>query len=180
MGIALLAALAATSFWANRGTQDTAPPPIAGLDTRLDYALQSFELRMFDQQGVPSLRLLAPAMSNDAETGISTVQTPSIEVLQPDGTWNIDARAATVAADREHILMSGDVWMRRSGAGTQPALDLRTSELELEVTPRKASSDEPVRMVEGPHVMEAVGFRVNIMDNTFQLLNRVKLTYAIN
>ena len=48
------------------------------------------------------------------------------------------------------------------------------------MTPRTAVSDRPVRMVDGTDIMEAVGFRVNIKDNTFELLNRVKLTYAVN
>lgn len=179
-GIFVLALLAAGSFWANRGQKEPGPPPIAGLDTRLDYALQAFELRMFDRDGAPSVRLLAPAMSSDAVTGISTVESPSIEVAHPNGDWRIVAEAATVAADREVIRMRGNVNLHRDATPAAPVLDIRTSELSLAVTPQTAHSDQAVRMVEGPHRMDAVGFRVNIRDNTFQLLNQVKVTYAIN
>jgi len=176
----VLAALTVASFWANRGQQDPAPPPIAGLDTRLDYALQSFELRTFDRDGAPSARLLAPRMSSDAESGISTVEVPSIEVTQEDETWRIEAESATVSPDREEILLHGEVRMRRAATAAAPATHIETSELTLEVTPRLAHSEQAVRLVEGPHLMESVGFRVNMRDNTFQLLNRVKLTYAVN
>ena len=70
--------------------------------------------------------------------------------------------------------------MRREANLQNEQLEISTSELQLEITPRIASSERPVRVIEGNDTMEAVGFRVNMNNDRFQLLNRVKLTYAIN
>lgn len=180
LGILVLAALVAGTYWAGQSQKDTVQPPIAGLDTRLDYALQDFELKFFDTDGQPSGRLVAPTLENDSVSGVSEVQNPAFEVIHRGNLWNIVAESASVAADREHIVLKGDVWIRTSGStGTQP-MNINTSELLLEVTPRTASSDRPVRVTDGKDIMEAVGFRVNMTNNRFQLLNQVKLTYAVN
>jgi LPS export ABC transporter protein LptC len=180
LGIRVLAVLAVASYWAGRSQQDGGQPPIAGLDTRLDYALQGFELKLYDIDGLPSARLTAPVMTSNASSGISVVKFPSFEVIHRENLWNIVAESATVSPDREHIVLSGDVWMRRAGTTGAGPMDIKTSELRLVVSPRTASSDKPVHMLDGNDIMEAVGFRVNMKDNRFQLLNRVKLTYAVN
>lgn len=180
LGILVLATLAALSYWAGRSRDNDTPPPIEGLDTRLNYALQDFELRFFDEQGAPSVNLTAPALTTDASTGVSQVENPRFEVKHLGDTWNVEARTATISANRENILMSGDVWMRRDQLPPAGPLHINTSELMLEVLPRVASSERPVRIEDGLNTMEAVGFRVNIKDNTFELLNRVKVIYAVN
>jgi LPS export ABC transporter protein LptC len=179
-GIIVLAILAAGTYWAGRSQKDEAQPTIDGLDTRLDYALQDFQLRFYDLNGQPSGNLTAPTLTNDSASGISNVSNPAFEVIHRGNLWNIVAESASVAADREHVVLSGNVWLRRQGAIGSPPMDINTSELMLEITPRIASSDRPVRVLDGNDIMEAVGFRVNMTDNRFQLLNRVKLTYAVN
>lgn len=180
LGILVLATLVAGTYWAGRSQKDATQPPIAGLDTRLDYALQDFELKFYDLDGRPSGKLTAPTMTNDAVTGISEVSNPAFEVIHRGNHWDIVAETASVTPDREHVVLNGNVWMRRAGADGSPPMNINTSELKLEVTPRIASSERPVRVIDGNDIMEAVGFRVNMADNRFQLLNQVKLTYAVN
>ena len=180
MGMLVLAALVAASYWANRGKKDGATQPIRGLDTQLDYALQDFEYQFFDLEGRPSASLVAPELSNHAASGISQVNHPVFIVIDRGISWEIVAESATVAADKEHILLSGDVWIRRPATDLGEPLNISTSELTIEVSPKIASSDRPVILMEGKDIMEAVGFRVNMMNNRFQLLDQVKLTYAVN
>jgi LPS export ABC transporter protein LptC len=170
--------LVAVSFWASRGQKESSVEPTRGLDTKLDYALQKFEYQFFDLDGLPSTRLTAPALSNSATTGISEVKQPVFNIIDRGISWEIIAESATVTADREHITLNGDVQIRRPAHGMVEALNIRTSELAIDVKPKIASSARPVRMIQGSDIMEAVGFRVNIKNNRFQLLDQVKLTYA--
>ena len=175
-----MAALSVASYWAGRSQKDPVQLPIEGLDTHLDYALEDFEMRIFDPQGEPSVNLIAPGLTTDAASGVSNIENPAIEFIHDEELWNIVAKSATVGADREQILLTGDVWMRRAETTLAGTLDINTSEMTLAVTPRTAESDWPVRMVDSRDIMEAIGFRVDIKDNTFQLLNQVKITYAVN
>ena len=59
-------------------------------------------------------------------------------------------------------------------------LNINTSELIFEMSPKIAHSDRPVHLVQDDDIMEAVGFRVNMKNNRFQLMDRVKLKYAVN
>jgi LPS export ABC transporter protein LptC len=179
-GILLLTGLVAFSYWASRGRNDDTEGPIVGLDTQLDYALQDFEYWFYDAQGNPSANLKAPELTNHAINGISEVNNPVFTVIDRGISWRIVAESATVTADKENIVLSGDVWIRRPAMISGEALSINTSELTIEVSPKLASSDRPVRMTEGDDIMEATGFRVNMGSNRFQLLNQVKLTYDVN
>jgi lipopolysaccharide export system protein LptC len=176
-GIMVMTVLVAFSFWASRGQKDRSAQPTRGLDTKLDYALHDFEYQFFDLEGQPSTRLVAPTLSNNAVSGISEVQHPVFNIIDHGNAWEIIAESATVSADKEHIQLSGDVRIRRPATATVESLDIRTNELTINVSPKTANSESPVA---GNDIMEAVGFRVNMNSNRFQLLNQVKLTYAVN
>ena len=175
MGILLLAALVAASYWAGREQLDRQQAPSPGLDTQLDYALQDFELKFFDREGQLSIRLTAPELANHATSGVGEISKPVFNVVHGGNVWKIVAESAIVQADREHITLTGDVWMRRHQPDDTSMveggiLDIHTSMLMLDVTPRIAFSDQPVRVVDGNDIMEAVGFRVNMINDKFQLL----------
>ena len=180
LGILVLAALVSVSYWASRGQKDVKQQPTPGLNTQLDFALQNFEYQFYDLDGMPTARLTAPDLSNHAETGISMVNKPVFDVVDHGVPWKIIAESAIVAADKEQIILSGDVWIRRPASELGGELNINTSELTYEVSPKIASSDRPVQLMQDNDVMEAVGFRVNMKNNRFQLLDRVKLTYAVN
>lgn len=179
-GMLVLTALVVASFWASKEQRHKDATPIEGLDTQMDYALRDFELRYYDDQGKPSLDMVAPVLANEADTGIGKITRPVFHIDHGGNQWKIAAESATVDAAREHLVLNGDVLMRREAGMQNGLLEISTSELKLDILPRQASSDRPVRVVEGKDIMEAVGFRVNMDDNRFQLLSRVKLTYAVN
>lgn len=179
-GMLLLSALVAGSFWVSSGQRETDNSPIEGLDTQLDYALRDFEVRYYDTQGNPSLDMVAPMLANEAATGIGEITAPVFDIRHRGSKWKIVADSATVDASREHLVLNGDVRMHREASLQNESLEISTSALQLDISPRVASSDRPVRVIEGNDTMEAVGFRVNMDNDRFQLLNRVKLTYAVN
>jgi LPS export ABC transporter protein LptC len=179
-GIALLAVLTATSFWIGRGSPEKAALPVAGLDTKLDYALRQFEARHFDADGRQAVRMQAPMLANDAATGIARIERPSFQVIHEGSRWDISAQTATVTADRERIILAGDVSMRRRDRAAAQALEVNTSAMILEVTPRIARSDQAVVIVDSNSTLEAIGFRIDMRDNTYRLDEQVKGRYVIN
>lgn len=180
MGIMVLTVLVAASYWASRDQDDSKREPIRGLNTQLDYALQDFEYQLYDLEGLPSVLLTAPGLSSHAATGISEISRPVFNFIEGGISWEIVAESATVTPDREHIFLNGDVRIRRPASDLGGLLRLSTSELTIDLGQKVVSSDRPVTLTEGNDFMEAVGFRVNMMNNRFQLLNQVKLTYAVN
>lgn len=179
-GIVALAALVVLSYWTGRMGVDREQEPIAGLDTRLDYALRDFEIQFYDLQGVPSARLTAPKLANQAATGIGEITQPEFNVVHRGNVWNIVAQFATVGSDRDRVLLRGDVVMRRRASFPGQPLQVNTSELLLEVNQRLASTDRYVRIEDGADTLRALGFEVNLANDHFTLLDEVELTYAVN
>lgn len=179
-GVFVLVILTTISFWATREQQDNELAPVAGLNPKLDFALHDFELQIYDENGIATLNLQAPVLSNDPESEIGLIENLLLTIHQPDITWKLTADSATMTADKEHITLSGKVYMQRLELSTGYRIELNTSEVYVEVTPQTASTVEPVSMFDGRNQLDAVGMHVDMANDTFKLIQQVKAIYAVN
>jgi len=179
-GIIAMIVLTGISFWAARGQRDDTQEPVAGLDPKLNYVLRDFELQIFDTNGRPTLNMKAPVLSNDPVLGIGTVENPRLVLNQPDFTWNMVADSATITADKEHVELFGKVYVQRLELMTGERVELKTSEVRLEVGPQTASTTEPVSLYDGANQMDAVGMYLDMKNDTIQFKQQVKAIYAVN
>ena len=178
-GLIVAALLAAVTYWLASGDGDRGDDPIEGLDMQLDYALENFELRAFDEEGAPSLRLWAPRLTSDAETNIGQVESPRLEVRHEGFTWNMMADTATISDDQQQVFLGGAVHIERNGALTTDRVDIDSSDVTVEVDARVASSDRKVRMADASGTLEATGFRVDMLEDEFQLHSDVQGVYDV-
>lgn len=178
-GIVALSLLAASSYWLIRDAEQEEQTAIRGLDPRLDYALRNFEADYFDQQGQLAARVEAPLLTNDAATGVGRIERPRFEVVHAGALWTILSESATVTRDRERVLFAGAVSMvREEQTGTLP-LQVRSSEVTLEVGPRIVRSENAVAIREGENILEATGFSLDLTQELFQLASDVRGQYAV-
>lgn len=177
-GLALATALAALTWWLvpDEGEEDR--DDLVGPDVRLDYALQDFEMRAFDEAGAPALRLWSPRLTNESATGIGRVETPRIEVRRDGFLWNIIAEHATVSDGQDRVLLEGAVHLERTGPSPADRVDIDTSEVTLVVNDRVARSSAPVRIADPAGELHARGFEVDLVRDEFQLLNDVEGVYV--
>ena len=179
-GIMALILLTGVSFWATREQRDDSPEPNTGLDPRLNYVLRNFELQVYDVNGKTTLNMKAPVLSNDPVLQMGTIENPLLVLHQQDITWNLTADSATITADKEHVELLGKVYVQRHGLLTGERVELNTSELSIEVTPQTANTFEPVSIFDGINSLNAVGMKMNMMNDTFELKQQVKAIYAVN
>lgn len=179
-GIIALVLLTSISFWATREQRDDVTEPVTGLDPSLNYVLRDFELQTFDVNGKATLNLKAPVLSNDPELEIGTIENPRLILHQQEITWNMTADSATITADKEHVELSGRVYVQRLEIPGGNRVELNTSELKLEVTPQTASTVEPVSIFDGLNHIDAVGLQLDLKHDTFKLKQQVKAIYAVN
>ncbi|MEJ2383877.1 MAG: LPS export ABC transporter periplasmic protein LptC [Xanthomonadales bacterium] len=176
-GLILLALLAVLTWLLARPVSEPAAEPLAGLDTRLNYALRDFSGRLLNDEGLTSLELSAPLLRNDSETGIGTVEEPNIRIQQDDEEWYISAESAVIAADREVINLTGAVNVRRRNDATGEQIEIRTRELVLNVTPRTASTRADVRIVQAGDWLSATGMNLDMINDRYELLDAVRGHY---
>lgn len=178
-GLVVVSLLAAVSWWLTRGGDGGGEGPIEGLDLRLDYALENFEMRAFDKTGEPALRLWAPRLTNEAATNIGRVDNPRLEVRHEGYLWNIMADTATISDDQEHVFLGGAVTLERSGSGPADRLDVDSRDVTLVVNERVARSGSPVRLEDLAGELRARGFRIDMRSNEFQLHHDVQGVYVL-
>ena len=76
--------------------------------------------------------------------------------------------------------LQGQVEIRRleHGAGIWVRLDTR--DVQIEVTPQLAKTDQPVSIFDGKNQLDAIGLELDLKSNTFYLQQQVKAIYAVN
>lgn len=179
-GVIALIVLTSVSFWVNRSPDDDAPEPVAGLDPRLNYVLYDFELQFFDEFGKPTINLRAPTLRNDPEQELGTIEKPVMRLNQEDVVWDLKAETATVTADKEHVQLLGEVHVRRQETTTGAWVEVDTREVQIEVTPQTAKTDQAVHVFDGLNRASAVGVELDLTADTFILKQQVRATYAVN
>lgn len=178
-GLVAAAGLAIFTFWLTGERDDEQDRPTEGLDTRLNYALENFEMRAFDELGEPALRMWSPRLTNDAMTRIGRVEDPRVELSHEGYRWYLEADSAIINDDQSEVFLGGKVMLEREGAQPEDALNIDTTEVVLLVEERVAHSNAAVRLTDISGELRAVGFRVDMIKNEFQLDNDVQGTYAI-
>jgi len=179
-GIFALVLLTSVSFWATREWRDDAAEPVTGLDPKLNYVLRDFELQVFDRNGKLTLNMQAPVLRNDPVLEIGTIENPLLVLQQQDISWELTADSAIITADKEHIDLSGSVYVQRLELLTGNHAEFNTSEVMVEVTPQTASTTQPVSLFDGRNHMDAVGLYLDMMNDTFQLKQQVEAIYAVD
>jgi len=175
----MLALLASVSWILLRESGEEKVSPVNKLDTRLNYALYDFNGRLLEEDGSTKLVFHAPALRSDAQSGVGTVESPEIRIQQEDEQWYITAESAIITADQEHVSLVGNVNLSRENQVTGELLEIATTDVMLNVTPRTAASDSEVRIRHFNDRLDATGFRVDMISNTFQLLKDVRAYYEI-
>ncbi len=178
-GITLLALLAALSWILSRPQSESATDPVSHLDTRLNYALYDFSGRLLDQRGEVNLEIVSPVLRNDALSGIGTVEAPEIQIQQEDDQWYITAESAIITADREHVSLMGDVTLTRRNEVTGQKLEISTRDVMLNVTPRTASTEADVSILQSGDRLDAVGMNLDMITDSFELLDEVHAHYEL-
>jgi len=178
-GMIILALLAMATFLLARDPSNPGNQPPARLDTRLDYALRDFNGRLLDKEGKLNLQITSPLLRKNAQSEVGTVKSPEIHIKQEDQQWHIKAESAIITADREFVSLVGDVHILRRNEINGETLEITTRDVILRVTPRTASTESLVTLVQKDDRLDALGMNLDIRNNSFELLNEVRATYDI-
>lgn len=179
-GITAMVLLTVVSYWAGRDKDTESSYPVDGLDPKLNYVLRDFELQFYDKDGQPTINMQAPILRNNPELQLGTIEQPVVKLNQPNTVWNLTSESATVTADKEHIQLSGRVYIKRLDQANGTWMELDTSDVQIEVTPQIASTNQAVSLFDGINHINAIGLELDMKTSTFKLKQQVKATYEVN
>lgn len=178
-GILFLSLLAATSWLLARKLVDENDGPVSRVDTRLNYALEEFSGRLLNEQGEMSLEIFSPMLRKNAESEVGTIESPEIRIRQENDQWYIKADSAIISADREYVSLTGSVYMNRRNQVNGDNMEINTSDVTLEVTPRLATTDSQVTIRQFADELRAVGMKLDMINDRYELLDEVQARYDL-
>jgi len=179
-GIYVLTALAIGSWLLIRDADRPDERPDNGIDTQLNYALHDFEGHLLNDLGQVTVEISSPVLRKDAASEVGTIEAPVVRIQHEDDQWYIEAESAIIASDREHVSLQGYVNILRTNKITGETLEIITQDVMLEVTPKTASTDSLVTLVQSGDRLDAVGMNLDMTTNSYELLDDVRGHYEIH
>jgi len=178
-GIIALTALAVGSWLVSKDPSSQDQDQQAQIDTRLNYALRDFEGHMLDENGNIKLKISSPLLRKIAESDVGTIENPVVQIQQENELWYISAQSAIITADREYVSLNGAVEMLRTNDISGETLEIKTKDVMLRVTPRTASTEAQVTLIQSGDRVEALGMNLDMVNNSYELLDKVRAHYDI-
>ena len=178
-GIFVLAVLAIATGLVSKDPSDTGNEPPETVDTRLDYALRDFEGRLLDEHGKINLEISSPKLRKNAESEVGTIENPVVRIQQENELWYISAESAIITADREYVSLFGKVDMQRQNQISGEILEITTRDVMLRVTPRTASTESLVTITQLGDRLDAQGMNLDMINDSYELLENVQGHYEL-
>jgi LPS export ABC transporter protein LptC len=179
-GIFFLAVLSIIIWLVPKNSSDPVDEPPERLDTRLNFSLRDFNGQLLDKQGNVKLQISSPLLRKVAQSEVGTIESPSIRIKQDDEQWHITSESAIITADREYVSLIGDVNILRQNEISGEKLEIATRDVMLRVTPRTASTESFVTIVQYDDRLDALGMNLDMISNSFELLNDVRAHYDVH
>jgi lipopolysaccharide export system protein LptC len=164
IAIALLALVAAISYWYSRSLQSEAPAERAHPSIDADAA--QVTLVQFDSVGRAKYKLFAQRMTHYVQNDDADLLNPRLVSLRPDEPRvEAVAQVAHLENDGERIRLSGDVVLTRALPQGRPPLRVRTQMLLALPDQDRYWTDQPVVVDRGADSILARGM---VLDNIAQ------------
>ena len=172
--IALLALVAALTYWLDVRLAPKAERPDWRQEHRPDTIVDDFEIRRLNAEGVLQYRLKAPHLVHYPDDDSAEVTTPHITLYRPSGApLTLLGQMAHVSAKGEKVFFPGQVDIDRAASPDNQALTARTTDLTVLPEEGLASTDQPVVMTLGASELQGTGARIDNKAQTFELLANV-------
>ncbi|MCF6262831.1 MAG: LPS export ABC transporter periplasmic protein LptC [Xanthomonadales bacterium] len=182
LAIFLFAGLALFSRWMVNQQSDEIGATASNQRSTIDYELENFVARSFDEKGFLVFQMNAPRMSKDTNSGVTRVSHPRILWPQrkTDKKTTLLADSGLISDDQNEIHLSGRVVVKSrstlEGNDNQPII-LRTEELSFNQTDRLLTSNVLISLTAPGLQLSGTGMNANLETEQISLQQQVKGQY---
>jgi lipopolysaccharide export system protein LptC len=177
--LALLALLAALTFWIDRTVQPPQPRRDGTLRHDPDYTVKNFVMTKSDHDGNPLHALTAVSMvhfPDDDSTELTRPRFTQFSELKP--ATQIQAQRGLVSSNGDNVYFMDNVKAVRAATANKGELTILTEYLHIIPDQEIALTDRPVSILQAPHtVITAIGMVLNKKLRTVKLLQHVRVHY---
>ena len=179
--VALLAVMAAVTFWLDREVQ----PPEMGSDGKLrhdpDYIVDNLVATRIGEDGRPQHTLRARRMTHYPDDDTTHLETPKLVSFRNNvESVTVTARNALLSSNGESADLTDDVRLVRAARDGRGVLIMETTWLHVVPEEHLAKTNRAVRIYDANMLITAVGLELNSETRILKLLSNVRGRYDKN
>ena len=178
---ALLAGLAALTFWLDRMVQ-FAPdglPAVSRHDP--DYMVDKLKAARTNEEGVVIYTLDAERMIHYPDDDTTHLTAPRfVSLRSKQAPVTITAREGLLSSNGDNVYFKEDVKVTRAAYADRSEMVMRTAFLHIIPDDNIAKTDRPVTITDAATVVNAVGLEMNNETRILKLFSNVRGTYDPN
>jgi lipopolysaccharide export system protein LptC len=175
----LIALLAALTFWLDRKVQEPAKDPDRGQRLDPDFTVEGMSAVRMNPDGTRRYALTAKKLAHYPVGDNTQVDAPILVYFDNQrAPVTVRADSAELIKGGEEVIFQGNVQIIRDAFDDQRELGIFTTDLRVIPEREFASTDKPVRLVEGDSTASAVGLEFDNKTRQLKLLSQAKATYA--
>jgi lipopolysaccharide export system protein LptC len=176
--LALLAVLAALTFWLDRIVQPRDGANSAAVRHDPDYIVDGLAAKRMDKLGRVKHTLVARRMTHYPDNDVTVLLEPSFVTYAEDrAPVTVTSRKARVSANGENVYFEDQVRVVRAPHGNQSELTVQTNYLHVIPDENVARTDKPVTIRNAGIVVSASGLELNSETRILKLEGRVRGTF---
>ncbi len=147
-----------------------------------DYFSVGYYKKEMSLQGIAKNELIADKLIHYIDDGTTHLEKPVMTLYNSDQPpWIIKSNSGILGADRENLLLSGKVFISRSGTKKKKPFDINTSELRVKLSISYAETDQWAELIEGSNRTEGVGMNAIFVEPVqIKFVSKVKGRYEFN
>jgi len=176
--VALVAMLAALTFWLERLVEGPEGPPAPRDPGTPDFVIDNLKGTKMSPDGHPEYTLAATKMVHFPATDVTEVEQPRLIQWRADAPpVRVSAVRGTVSGDGKELHLHGDVVIVREKAPGRGELRVETDYLEVIPDSEVARTPERVVITQDGSRLEGVGMEFNNKARELELKSLVSGTY---
>ncbi|MBE9548209.1 MAG: LPS export ABC transporter periplasmic protein LptC [Proteobacteria bacterium] len=182
IAILLFTGLALSSRWLVNQQLDPAETAQTTQSSAIDYDLENFIARNFDENGHLIFQMTAPRMSRNTYTGETYITSPRIQWPQKENAKKITlvANAGLISSNQDEIRLTGEVVVKSQVTDSQNEIQptiILTEELIFYQKDRLLTSSVPVSITAPGIQLSSVGMSASLETDQISLQQQVKGRY---
>ena len=146
-----------------------------------DAFMEDVVALVFDLQGKPKMKIVAPKMVHFAKKDTTQLTTPQLTLYRKSPIpWYITSKYAEATEGADHVNFWEDVMVQHAADQHNPATVIKTSTLTVLPNAETAETNEAITMIQPNIVIKGVGMRADMNSGDIQLLSQTRGEYVPN
>lgn len=178
-GLPLILVLLGAAYWLNQQVQPLPPTPDSSKRHDPDFIVSKLVATTLNEQGKPRFVMAAKTMLHYPDNDSTYLESPELTSFDLDHPpTHTSANNGMVSGKGDEIFLRDNVKIVRSTSSNQRDITFTTTYLHVIPDRGWAETDQPVTMVDGRNIVNAVGMKFDNKARIVKLLAQVKSEYV--